>query len=507
METITYTLEAEFSGVGAGWTDITADVLIARNIVFETGIKSISPADLLANPGSLKFSLDNDITNSGAKKGYYTLGHANCRSGFGRGIRVRFSILYGATRYYKAINWITQISPAPGTWGERATQITAMDWLHHANETPARTLAIQNNKRIDELVTTLLTSLTIQPPATDFEAGISILEQAFDREEGGKDSVYTVLGRLCRSEFGRVYLRGGTSGVSLRVEDRQTRMTTAASAGTLDNVTTSLEVEDGISEVYDLVNGRVIPRRIDSSYIVLFTLQERMPLLPVDITPGGYGYFVYQFRDPSTGEPISAIDVQAPAHTTDWLFGSVADGVTDDLNTYYSVSLSTVGGNSVYGYHSNSYKTEGYLNKFQIRGKGVYIYDQIDIIAGVDTYGDRTLDFDTAYQGNLLTAKDIIDYLYSKVSDRTAKRIRRCGFHANRSAAQMAAALTGEISTRWTIIEAQTGISGDWFVNAVRYMLGPGGRLDVEWTVVPAADEVFWVLGNSTLGVDTYLGV
>jgi hypothetical protein len=69
----------------------------------------------------------------------------------------------------------------------------------------------------------------------------------------------------------------------------------------------------------------------------------------------------------------------------------------------------------------------------------------------------------------------------------------------------MEAALTGGISTRWTILEAQTATGAEWFINGRNLTLSAGNRLDVEWYCVPAENVLSWILGESELEIGTML--
>jgi hypothetical protein len=83
----------------------------------------------------------------------------------------------------------------------------------------------------------------------------------------------------------------------------------------------------------------------------------------------------------------------------------------------------------------------------------------------------------------------------------------RVNIHANKSAALMTYAMTGLISTRWTIAETQTALGGDYFINGRKRTVNLGNRLDVEWLMVPAGGSSIWVLSMSALDVDTKLGI
>jgi hypothetical protein len=84
------TLQAEFSGRGNGWTDVSAD-LADQSIKLRYGVNGNKPRDRVAASGTLDFALNNSSSNSGGVVGYYSPGHASRRSGWKLGVRVRFS--------------------------------------------------------------------------------------------------------------------------------------------------------------------------------------------------------------------------------------------------------------------------------------------------------------------------------------------------------------------------------------------------------------------------------
>ena len=115
------------------------------------------------------------------------------------------------------------------------------------------------------------------------------------------------------------------------------------------------------------------------------------------------------------------------------------------------------------------------------------------------------LPFDMPYQTNTLTADQVATYLQSVVSS-VSRRGAIVSFQANKSATLMAFALAG-ISTRWTLSEGQTAMSGDWFINGRRGKIGLGGRFEMEIYVVPAGGQSAWVLGTSALTTSATLAI
>lgn len=499
MEKITsWYLKGEFStGV---WTEFTNDVMIAYGIDDTFGQLDDSPINLVAPPRTLKFVLDNSPFNSGSARGYYHPGHTNCRSGFTEGMQVEYGIVYNGTTQKIFLGKVHIVLPTPGMWGEQISTVTCVTWADKAQRTRVAQVAALATKRVDEAATTLLTYITDQPNATDFETGASTFASVFDMERSERDTVWAILSKLIRSEFGRSFEQGGTtSGNVLRIEDRRFRIANLTSLGTLDNSFEGFEPEYSDLNGVDAVEVTIWPRVVGAALEVVANLGNIMELLP-----GETKEFVLYYRDPSGGGRIRAQDIQTPVASTDFKFGVTGDGVGEALNASLTITL-TKGTDSSLCSVTNAASVSGYINKFNLRAYAIRTNDPLTLKAGS---GDIVLKYEMPYEDNSNVAQGIADYLYSKLK-RSANytRVKKITFMANYDATHMLAALTGWPSTRWTIEEDQTGITGDWFVNGGRRKLGIGGRIDMEWAITPASNEVYWVLGVSELGVDTKLAI
>src|ERR1051326_2132391 len=73
------------------FVDVTADVF-RDPIRLRRGIFGSGPLDQVAAPGTLAFTLNNSEYNSTHTAGYYSPGHASCRSGFGYDVIVRLKL-------------------------------------------------------------------------------------------------------------------------------------------------------------------------------------------------------------------------------------------------------------------------------------------------------------------------------------------------------------------------------------------------------------------------------
>mgnify|MGYP007071579131 CR=1 FL=1 len=491
MEEITWKLEAY---LGGSWVEITGDVLPEYGIEWEEGIKSISPINLMGNPGWISFVLDNSPANSGGLAGYYTPGHANCRAGFAKNIQIRFTVTYDGDPYVQGVYWLKKPIPTAGLFGEQVTNCKATDWLELMSSQPLPAIPVQTNKRADELITTLLAAITTQPTSTSFSTGDSTFVSAFDSDNTSQDSVYTVLSRIARSEFGLVFLSGG----ALVFQNRNWRAANVTSLGTISNTMEGVEIQDDAGLVADQFKVQITPKRVDTSNVVLAALNYKRY-----IAPGETITFTLQYRDPYGGSPISGQTIVDQVADTDYKFGS-SEGTANDLNASLSITRTRTGGNSTDFSVQNTGVTGGYLNLFQLRGLGIYPYDTYIVTVG--TEGLRVESLDMGYQTNPLVADSVAAFGQSVFDDNT-RRGAVVTYRANNDSTLMLAALTGTVSSRWTLVETQTALAGDWFVNSRKGRIGMGGQFDMEWMVVPASGQSVWVLGTSALGTDTRLAV
>jgi len=75
-------------------------------------------------------------------------------------------------------------------------------------------------------------------------------------------------------------------------------------------------------------------------------------------------------------------------------------------------------------------------------------------------------------------------------------------------AAGMPAGLwTKDISDRVAVSETVTGATGEYYINGVKHAYQNGTLPRITWWLAPAEPVSFWVLGTSTLGDNTMLGV
>ncbi len=289
------------------WEDVQRDVLDEDGIHFERGNHDDSPDDLVADPGMLRFTLNNSQDNSAKTLCYYTPGDIAARGGFGLGTPVRLSFYFQGLWFQLWEGRITEISPEDGIWSSRKVFVTAKDWMGEASSHQMRGLAALANVRTDQAVPALLESVPIQPPGgTILDEGLDVYPVVFDDVGDGQTELMTALAKLARSGGrDRFYL---TRMGELRYENRHARVQDNRNLFVLDGTMEGVVARTSIDDIINRVQVIAHPRTVADSIAVLWTLDEQLYL-----APGEERTVHGDYRDPDNpAERVGAIDVQVP---------------------------------------------------------------------------------------------------------------------------------------------------------------------------------------------------
>lgn len=503
-----YAIEAELAGVGGGWTDLSDDVRIADGVQWGYGIRGSGPQDRVASTGSLTFALDNSESNSASLVGYYSPDHANARSGFDVGIRVRVRLTYASTTYTRFIGRVGSIVPEPGSKLDRKTIVIAYDWIDEAARFKLSGIPTQLSQRADELIQTIVNAITVQPTGVSLATGIDTYEYALDSARDESSYALAEFSKIAQSEVGYVFLSGDGT---LVFHSRHTRPAISTNAFVFDNAMSDLTTVRSRDLIYNRVQVTAHPRRVDDSVVTLYTLQH-----PARVLAGESVVIFGGYVDPTQqAARVGGFDMVAPVATTDYTMNEQEHGGGADLTGSFTVS-SSFGGNGHYTTFTNNAAVTGYITSFRVRGKGIYDYENAIVVAedasSKTTYGENVLSIDMPYQNDPSVAIGLAGYLVnSYAAPKTYVTTMR--FLANLNTNHMAAAVAINPGTRIGVAEAVTGVvasSGGYdigyFVQSVDCELSGAGLLTVSVTVTPADAQAFWVLGTSALSVDTGLG-
>lgn len=507
-----WAVQFELAGVGGGWSDVTADVLLgAEPLRFRYGIAAGGPSDRVADTGWCTFALNNDVTNSGGLLGYYSPLHANVRAGFTWGIGVRIKFVYAAVTYYKWMGKIAEIDPVPGTRYERITRIRCVDWMDEAAQFNVRDVSIQLSKRSDQVFSAVLAAMPKQPAATSVGVGLDTYPYSLD-DIGDHPSAVSVFQKITQSELGFIYVKGDSvQGGTLVYENRQTRILAGSvNLSTLTNTQTKMSVPRTLAQLYNRVETTVHPKSIDAAATTV--LYQKPSGTTILVAAGQTTTIFGDFRDPaqSAVSLIGGTAGVAPVATTDYVANSAADGSGSNLTANFTVTA-TFFAATVKLVIVNTGATDGYLTTLQVRGKGIYDYgpqvSRSDAAASQASQGLRALLIDMPYQDALVNGQGAADYLLNIYSN-PQTQVDAVSF-ASDTAALLTAALAREISDRIGLVETVTGVStanqAGFYIQSIEMEIVPsriGPLITCTWGLAPASGQAVLVLdqvGSSEL--------
>lgn len=507
MTTATIALEAEFSpGV---WTPITVDYRAAPGIMLSRGKRGNGPLDRIASTGTLAFVLDNSTKNLGGQLGYYSPDHATPCAGWDLGTRVRLIITYSGTPYYKFLGKVADIDPIPGQYGERAVLVTAVDYMDELAGHKLKRITAQSSVRGEELLAAIVANMPNAPTATAYGAGVDTYARGLHSERDEATTGMNACQKIAQSGLDDIYITGDlTAGETLVYRSRHERIKTTTVTASFSDTMTGMKARRARDAIYNQIKTITHPVQRDTSPVILYSLQQEICL-----GAGQVYTFVARYTDPlSSGRRVSSEDMVVPVADTDFRMSSVPGNNGNDLNTSLGVSW-TVGANSTEVTLTNGADRTGFINRFNLRGYGLYEYDPVEITGQDDAsrtlHGDRPLNYDMPYQDNSNVGMDFKNYLLGWRHD-PITQIEAVELAANTSDYLMTAVLALDVGKRITVAETVTGLSADYFVNGYNLSIEAGGLIRCTLGPLDTIDTTqYWLLGvagSSELGATTRLG-
>jgi hypothetical protein len=445
--------------------------------------------------------MNNLASNSGGVTGYYSPGHASCRSGFGKGAPVR--VKSGSDVIFTGR--VRAISPSPGKTGG-GTKVVATDYLDVAATSLMENVSILENVTGDQVFAYIVENTPAQPYGLSSSTGSETYTLALDNTRDEAVSALSEFHRLAMSELGYIYQ---TRTGALVYEARSTRISNEPTPTvTLADTMHGVDVAEVAASSLNRVQVTVHPRVIDAAATtVLYELVN-----PLQLAAGETKVIIGPFRAATaTGitTRVGGLSMVDPVATTDYTMNTASDGAGTDLTSSMTV-VADYGPNGVRLTLTNGATDAAYVTKMQCRGKGVYDFRTVVLRAQNDAAiasdGVNALNIDMVYQEDASIGQSMADALLSGYGDLDGTRVRQVSFLPD--AAGMPAGLwTKDISDRVAVSETVTGATGEYYINGVKHAYQNGTLPRITWWLAPAEPVSFWVLGTSTLGDNTMLGV
>jgi len=365
-----------------------------------------------------------------------------------------------------------------------------MDYVDELARTTLDGLDVQTNKRADQVFSSIFWNMDRYPLNYVIGEGSDIYPYVFDNVRDESIQVLAECNRLALSEWGFVYVKGDAeAGGRMVFESRGQRGPMPRWAITEDYIR-DMEITNNVDDIINRSEVRIHPRRVDASTTsILYTLGNTP-----QIQAGASLSFTAPYRDPNNGHyaRVGGMDMVDPASTTDFTANTISSGGGTSLTTGFSI-VATFGGNSADLVVTNGATQAGYLTKCQLRGRGLYSFDEMVIKAestpSIDKYGANTANIDMPYQSDANTACTLASGIVTNNKD-PRTRIRSISIQPNASSVAMMQALTREPGDRVSITESVSGLTNvNYHIQGINFRVGPGSWLDVEWGLAPAAAE------------------
>jgi hypothetical protein len=504
---------------------------IIGDVKISYGISGNSLTDRIASTGTMKFTL-----NNASKK--FTPGYAGCMPFFKQGTLVwhRMYPDFTGSVYCK---FFGRISSIVINAEDNTVDVTVVDWMDIAATFPIVTPTIQTNKRIEEVVASVISMIPsdIRPIATEYNIGQITFPTVFDTVTY-RTTAMGEFNKLVLSELSYIYVkRSGTFGEKLVVEDRYTRdgtrtivkipsyyitlnteldfiLTTEdgdhlfVEGGQdlhIDSTMTSVELRYG-ENLINRLGAKVYPRGFDSSPQILFRLNAPLYIadgVPITNLKGTY-------RDPTgVAQRVNGKDMLAPVSGTDYKMTQNEDGSGANLTA--SLTVTPVYGTESVIYTLSAVGDSGWITILQAKGTGIYLYDPVEYIAenaaSQRAYGYREKTIEMKYQDSVSSAIDTVNVLIAQnLSPRM--NMNSISMLANTSEYLTMAFVTADIGDLIVVTDSMTGITGMYYINNVSFTLKQGGLVYFTWGLVEALtiDNSYWILDTSLLDSQTILG-
>jgi hypothetical protein len=431
---------------------------------------------------------------------------------------------------------ITEINPTPGAvGGNRQAEVVCEGYL---SELMGRSvfMAVQQNKRGDEIVRTLIESARVYPPGTAgwfagvpgySEAGVTTIASGgvgtYTRLERGattfvifgdninskkqtkKTSVYSALKTVVEAEQGKLFeTRTGRVAFWSR-HTLPMDLANPVDFALTDVMFGEMDYKYGRRLMNDLTLT-IHPRTVSGSVAALGTLDKA-----VEIGIGEEKEITINFLD-SAGNRQGGIDLVDPVATTDYLANTAEDGSGTDVTASFSVSMEDGGDRAKWTVSNASGGTAYLLAGSQQRGKAVSDLGDMDINSRDETsileyrlHSPDPIDLKALEDASF--AQSLADYMVYQRKDPRGE-IESVTFIANRSAALLKAAMQMTIGDRITISETQTGASGGYYIVGEKHELEDRIH-QCTWFLEPVP-QTYWlagIAGYSNAGVSTRAGL
>jgi hypothetical protein len=278
-----------YAWVSGAWVNLSADVMMTNSVSGKWGINGYKANDLVADTGTLRFTLNNKTGK------YYPDGPAPL-AGWGRFVPVALHLIYGGVIHYYRF-YVDKIDLVPGKVVEQArVSVTCLDWMDFSNRRKITAPNILINVTADVAVNTILNAMpaALQPRSREIMTGENTFLSVFDNI-GMKTTAYTELAKLANSEWAYCYVtQGGSATSEVLVFENSSHRNASHPIGQVGTVVVSINAiyrildTTGESRILDTTGEE---RILDPGFTVV-TAPGDILITPETGTPSDASYYI-----------------------------------------------------------------------------------------------------------------------------------------------------------------------------------------------------------------------
>ena len=495
-------------GTGSGYLIAAAGGFpaAARSVIVDTGTGTLLKDDLIAFAGiSGKYFVTSTAGTDPVTQILFTPGL------FGS-VADNAAITVLGRNFTRFRGRLDSARPVAGVFERRTVRCVAVDWMDDAARAKLEQVPAQLSKRADETFRTLVDAVPFAPDAIEQDTSPDTYPYTLDSAKDEATAILSEFQKLALSELAFIYQKANGTVVfesRIRRSKQGPTIDTFTDIATLSGLRHGAARDDAISKVQLITH----PRRVDTvDTTVLFKLAN-----PFLVGASTTATILGPYRDPTQeSSRVGGTDMRTPVATTDYLANSQSDGSGTNLTPKVSLVVS-FGGNGARIEITNSGTEPAYMTLLQLRGRGIYDFQNVvseaaDATAQINIGTTDTTDM--PYQDDPVLAEEAALWLLSLYKD-FDNLVESATIFVPRSDTALAdRVLSREISDRIEIVEQMTGFVGGaatdvFFINNIDLTIDDRDNLSITWGLAPVNRQDFWlleVIGQSELDSTTVLG-
>jgi len=249
------------------------------------------------------------------------------------------------------------------------------------------------------------------------------------------------------------------------------------------------------------------PGSVGTTDEIMFTMPQEL-----QISAGATKTFEAYYTEPGVSSVGSYTSVVlnpgtgvTPVANTDYKASKVSGSLSGDANASLTITVTWYANYAKVELTNASASFDIFVMPFNLRGRIIRLYNSMtarvqDSVANYQKYGVRPLSYPMYYQSNINFANDMANHWFGMWHLPVAVP-QFVEFIANWDTTLMAAAVSLDIGSRFTVVETVTGITADFCIMGIDLSIKDGSLLTVRYYTEPVNLSPACILNDAVYGV------